>query len=69
VTLQFIGRITRKGDDKTIGEATVVTNIADPEAERKLGDLYAEGADWDKIIKRLSEERIEQELRLQDVVA
>lgn len=69
ITLQFIGRITRKGSDKTIGEATVVTNIADPEAEKKLGDLYAEGADWDKIIKRLSEERIEQELRLQDVVA
>jgi superfamily II DNA or RNA helicase len=69
VTLQFIGRITRKGPDATIGEATVVTNIADPEAEKKLGDLYAEGADWDKIIKRLSEERIEQELRLQDLVA
>lgn len=69
VTLQFIGRITRKGNDNTIGEATVVTNIADPEAEKKLGHLYAEGADWDKIIKRLSEERIEQELRLQDVVA
>jgi superfamily II DNA or RNA helicase len=69
VTLQFIGHITRKGADATIGEATVVTNIADPEAEKKLGDLYAEGADWDKIIKRLSEERIEQELLLQDVVA
>jgi superfamily II DNA or RNA helicase len=68
ITLQFIGRITRKGD-ASIGEATVVTNIADPEAEKKLGSLYAEGADWDKIIRRLSEERIEQELRLQDVVA
>jgi superfamily II DNA or RNA helicase len=68
VTLQFIGRFTRKGDSAKIGEATVVTNIADPEAERKLADLYAEGADWDRIIKRLSEERVEQELRLQDVV-
>jgi superfamily II DNA or RNA helicase len=68
VTLQFIGRITRKGTDASIGDATVVTNIADPEAEKKLGNLYAEGADWDKIIKRLSEERVEQELRLQDVV-
>lgn len=69
VTLQFIGRITRRGTDASIGEATVVTNIADPEAEKKLGSLYAEGADWDKIIRRLSEDRIEQELRLQDVVA
>ena len=68
VTLQFIGRFTRKGDPAKIGEATVVTNIADPEAERKLSDLYAEGADWDRIIRRLSEERVKQELRLQDVV-
>lgn len=68
ITLQFIGRFTRKGDPTRIGEATVVTNIADPAAERKLADLYAEGADWDRLICRLSEERIGQELRLQDVV-
>ncbi|MBS3651005.1 DEAD/DEAH box helicase family protein [Pseudaminobacter sp. 19-2017] len=68
VTLQFIGRFTRKGPADKIGEATVVTNIADPDAEAKLADLYAEGADWDLLIKRLSEERIAQELRLQDVV-
>lgn len=68
ITLQFVGRFTRKGAPDKIGEATVVTNIADPEAEKKLADLYAEGADWDRIIKRLSEERIDEELRLQDVV-
>lgn len=68
ITLQFIGRFTRKGDPGNIGEATVVTNIADPEAERRLADLYAQGADWDRLIRRLSEERIEEELRLQDVV-
>ncbi|WP_319408759.1 DEAD/DEAH box helicase family protein [uncultured Desulfosarcina sp.] len=68
VTLQFIGRFTRKGAVGEIGEASVIANIADPETERKLSNLYAEGADWDVIIKRLSEERIEDELRLQDVV-
>lgn len=68
VTLQFIGRFTRKGDPTKIGEATVITNIADPDAEQKLADLYAEGADWDRIIQRLSEERVAEELRLQDVV-
>ncbi len=68
ITLQFIGRFTRKGTVGEIGEATVVANIADPETEQKLANLYAEGADWDVIIKRLSEERIEEELRLQDVV-
>ncbi len=69
VTLQFVGRFTRKGSDSSIGEATVVANIADQKIETKLADLYAEGADWDKIIKRLSEERIDQELRLQDIVS
>lgn len=68
ITLQFIGRFTRKGDEETIGEATVVANIADHETEQKIENLYAEGADWDALIKRLSEARIEDELKLQDVV-
>jgi superfamily II DNA or RNA helicase len=68
VTLQFIGRITRKGTVGKVGEASVITNIANPEAEAKLAELYAEGAEWDRIIKRLSEDRIEQELKLQEVV-
>lgn len=67
ITLQFIGRFTRKGPED-VGEATVVTNIADPDAEKKLATLYAEGADWDLLIRRLSEERIDDELRLQNVI-
>jgi superfamily II DNA or RNA helicase len=68
ITLQFIGRFTRSGDKGKIGDATAVTNIADPDAEARLADLYAEGADWDKLIRRLSEERIDRELRLQEIV-
>lgn len=68
ITLQFIGRFTRTGNPERIGEATVVTNIADPAAEKKLSELYAEGADWDHLIRRLSEDRIEDELKLQDIV-
>jgi len=68
ITLQFIGRFTRKGAWGQIGEATVVANIADPTTESKLASLYAEGADWDQLIRRLSEDRIESELRLQEVV-
>lgn len=68
ITLQFIGRFTRSGPHDAIGEATVAANIADEETEQKLAALYAEGADWDQIIKRLSEERIDEELELQDVV-
>lgn len=68
ITLQFVGRFTRKGNVGSIGEATVVANVADPETERKLAALYAEGADWDRIIRRLSEDRIDKELDLQGVV-
>lgn len=68
ITLQFIGRFTRKGNWNEIGEATVVVNIADAETEEKLIDLYASGADWDGLIKRLSEQRIDEEINLQDVV-
>jgi len=68
ITLQFIGRFTRRGDQREIGTATVVVNIADHETEKKLSSLYAEGAEWDVLIKRLSEERIADELKLQDIV-
>lgn len=68
ITLQFVGRFIRKGNWQQIGDATVVANIADPATEKKIEALYAEGADWDGLIKQLSEERIEQEIRLQDIV-
>lgn len=68
ITLQFIGRFTRKGARGKIGDATVIANIADPVTESKLANLYAEGADWDQIIRRLSEDRIASELRLQEIV-
>jgi superfamily II DNA or RNA helicase len=66
VTLQFVGRFTRRGEN--VGDAAVVINIADPNAEKRLEELYAEGADWDHLISRLSETRISGELRLQEVV-
>lgn len=66
VTLQFIGRFTRTATD--VGEAGVIVNIADPLAEKRLEELYAEGADWDHLISRLSEKRIDQELHLQETV-
>jgi len=66
VTLQFIGRFTRMAQN--VGDAAVIVNIADTKAERSLEELYAEGADWDRVISRLSEEKIEGELRLQSLI-
>jgi len=64
ITLQFIGRFTRASD----GNASVVVNVAEPEVEMGLQYLYAQGADWDNVLKRLSEKRIEREVKLQEVV-
>ncbi len=66
ITLQFIGRFTRQ--QPNLGDASVVVNIAEPEVENGLQHLYSQGADWDTVLKRLSEGRIQREVRLQEVV-
>ncbi len=66
ITLQFIGRFTRASEN--VSDASVVVNVADPAVETGLQHLYAQGADWDKVLRRLAEERITREIRLQEVV-
>lgn len=68
VTLQFIGRFTRVNRSQHLGQASVVMNIADPAVEGELQNLYSIGADWDSVLRRLSENRIAREVRLQEVV-
>jgi superfamily II DNA or RNA helicase len=68
VTLQFIGRFTRVSHSQKLGQASVVMNVADPSVEGAVQNLYALGADWDSVLRRLSEGRIEREIRLQEVV-
>ncbi|WP_346659404.1 helicase-related protein [Bradyrhizobium sp. 141] len=52
VTLQFIGRITRKGDDKTIGEATVVTPINGANARGTVVYALTTAAVYDPMTKK-----------------
>jgi superfamily II DNA or RNA helicase len=68
VTLQFIGRFTRVNQSQNLGQATVIMNVADPAVEGELQHLYSIGADWDSVLRRLSEGRIAREVRLQEVV-
>ena len=68
ITLQFIGRFTRVSSKEKLDVAKVVVNIADPGVEGALQKLYALGADWDVVLRRLSENQIEREVRLQEVV-
>ncbi|RLP54974.1 MAG: DEAD/DEAH box helicase [Ketobacter sp.] len=68
ITLQFIGRFTRAARNLPIGDASAVVNIADPSVGKGLERLYSQGADWDVILRRLAENRIDREMKLQDVV-
>ena len=66
ITLQFTGRFTRSAHG--IGEATVIANIADANVEQKLQDLYAEDADWNELLRKLSEGATQREVRRSDFV-
>jgi len=68
VTLQFIGRFTRVNQAQNLGQASVVMNVADSNVEGELQHLYSIGADWDSVLRRLSESRIAKEVRLQEVI-
>ncbi len=67
ITLQFMGRFTRtKG---SIGYAAVIANIADAEVEESLRDLYAEDADWNVLLRRLSEGATSRQVRRSEFLA
>lgn len=54
VTLQFVGRFARAG----LGEATVVVGRPGGDVDPSLRRLYGEDADWNKIIRDLSESAV-----------
>lgn len=55
ITLQFTGRFTRVRHGGNLGEAKVVVNIADTKVNKQIKDLYAEDADWNKLISQYSQ--------------
>ena len=63
ITMQFIGRFART--QTNLGEASVVANIVDDDIQASLEDLYSQDADWNKILKDASEEKIGREIELQ----
>ncbi|HBZ8223096.1 TPA: DEAD/DEAH box helicase family protein [Escherichia coli] len=60
ITLQFIGRLTRV--DNTLGDAKFVANIANQKTDHQMSDLYKESADWGKIIRDVSQEKVSFEI-------
>jgi superfamily II DNA or RNA helicase len=67
ITLQFIGRFTRS--KTTIGEASVVANIADESISNALRNLYAEDADWNFLLRMLSEGATERARKRHELIA
>lgn len=66
ITLQFTGRFTRVRHGGNVGEAKVVVNIADTKVNKQIKDLYAEDADWNKLIKDYSQAATGAEQRRSD---
>lgn len=65
ITMQFIGRFART--QANLGEASVVANIVDDDIQESLENLYSQDADWNKILKDTSDEKIGQEVELQEL--
>lgn len=63
ITLQFIGRFARS--KKGLGEATIITNLANEDLKDALSDLYSQDSDWNTLLSQLSDGAIGKEISLQ----
>jgi superfamily II DNA or RNA helicase len=68
VTLQFVGRFARAGSD-SLGEATVVVGRPDLEYDDTLRRLYSEDADWNLLIRDITEAAVGFEQEVSDFEA
>lgn len=60
VTLQFIGRFTRTGGD-VLGEASAFVPLQVAGVDERLRKLYGEDADWNEVIRDLTEHGVGRE--------
>lgn len=57
ITLQFTGRFTRTNEER-LGEATMVANAALSDVSTALRDLYAQDADWNRLVQEMADQAI-----------
>ncbi|WP_281197197.1 DEAD/DEAH box helicase [Microtetraspora niveoalba] len=60
ITLQFIGRFARVSPT-AVSEATVIASRSDAPFDEQLRQLYAEDADWNLIIRDLSQRAVDEQ--------
>ena len=65
ITLQFVGRFARS--KKGVGNATIITNLANEDIQNALSDLYSQDSDWNYLLSELSDARIDKEISLQQL--
>ena len=65
ITLQFVGRFARTSEG--LGDATIITNIADDELSESLAELYSQDSDWNMMLNILSDQEIGKEISLQNL--
>ncbi|QYK56462.1 MAG: DEAD/DEAH box helicase family protein [Fimbriimonadaceae bacterium] len=58
ITLQFTGRFTRTSLDAKLGPATMIANAALSGIGNELRDLYAQDADWNRLIQEMADQTI-----------
>lgn len=57
ITLQFTGRFTRTNEER-LGDATMVANAALSDVSTALRDLYAQDADWNRLVQEMADQAI-----------
>lgn len=63
IMLQFTGRFTRT--TKNVGDAKFIANIANPNVNESLEELYKENADWNSVISDISSRKVGDEKEYQ----
>lgn len=63
IMLQFTGRFTRATEN--VGDAKFVANIANPNVNDSLDELYREDSDWNSLISNISSRKIKDEKEYQ----
>jgi superfamily II DNA or RNA helicase len=69
VTLQFIGRFARTSSTSEYGDASVFVARREIDIDRRLKSLYAEDADWNLVLRDLTETAVDAQQAVSDFEA
>lgn len=69
VTLQFIGRFARTSSGGEFGDAAMFVSRTELEPDPRLRSLYAEDADWNLVLRDISEAAVDEQQEISDFEA